>query len=403
MPLTSRALLMLWMVILMPEVQDIFLMYGRQYYQKYRLSPEQYKAMNAIMSCRTSNLGGHIDECDKCGYVRISYNSCRNRHCPKCQTITKEKWIDARKEELLPIPYFHVVFTIPEELNMIVYQNQKIAYKILFDAVSGTLKELSADKKHLGAQIGFSCVLHSWGSNMLYHPHLHVVLASGGLTPEGKFKTGGEDFFIHVNVLSSKFRGKFLYMLKKAYSEGKLKFHGSILEYSNEQLFRRALNPLYMKNWIVYCKETFNGPESVISYLGRYTHRVCISNNRILSIKDGYVTFKWRDYRDNKVKVMTIAADEFIRRFLMHVLPHKFMKIKHYGILANRNKKTKLKKCRIALNYTHSKAMFKGLHAVEIIKLITGKDVTLCPRCNEGKMHRVRSFDARGISPPVAV
>lgn len=394
---------MYWTVTMMPEVQDIFERYGREYHSKHSMSPGQYKAMMDIIHCRTEAFGGHVDECEECGYIQISYNSCRNRHCPKCQTFLKEKWIDARKEELLPVPYFHVVFTIPEELNMIAYQNQEKVYKILFDAVAGTLTELTADPKHLGVQIGFTSILHTWGQNLMHHPHIHCVVPSGGLTPEGKFKTGGREFFIHVNVLSSKFKGKFLWMLNKAYEAGGLEFYGSTLEYAQDQCFQSLLNSLRRKDWVVYCKETFNGPEAVIEYLGRYTHRVCISNHRILNIENGHVTFKWKDYRDNKEKIMTITAEEFIRRFLLHILPSGFMKIRYYGLLSNRNRNTKLKQCRRAAGYEHSKAQFKGLHAVEIIKILTGKDVTLCPCCGEGRLRTIRVIAAKGASPPVAV
>jgi hypothetical protein len=381
--------------MIMPEVQDIFEKYGMEYYQKNRMSEEQYKAMIDIVKCRTAELGGHVDECEECGHINILYNSCRNRSCPKCQTFKKVKWIDARKDELLPVPYFHVVFTIPEELNMLAYQNQKTVYKILFDAVAGTLLELTAEPKHLGAQIGFISILHTWGQNLMHHPHIHCVVPSGGLTPEGKFIAGDEDFFIHVKVLSRKFRGKFLGLLEEAYNAGKLEFYGDMREYGHDQFFQEYLNSLRRKDWVVYSKETFNGPEAVIEYLGRYTHRIAISNNRILSIDGGNVTFKWKDYRDGEHKIMTITAEEFIRRFLLHVLPSGFMKIRHYGILSNRNKSTKLKQCQIAAKFTKSKAQFKEMNAVEIIKILTGKDITLCPCCGKGKMNTVRILPAK--------
>lgn len=387
---------------MMPEVQEVFKRYGLEYHINHPMSPEQYKAMMAILECRTAELGGHVDECEECGHQQILYNSCRSRSCPKCQTFLKIKWIDARKEELLPVPYFHLVFTIPEELNMLAYQNQKVVYKILFDATAGTLLELSADPKHLGAQIGFISIIHTWSQNLLLHPHNHVVLPAGGLTPEGKFLVGEKDFFIHVKVLSSKFKGKFLGLLEEAYNTGKLKFYGSTLEYEQDQGFQEFLSALRRKDWVVYCKETFNGPEAVIEYLGRYTHRIAISNNRILNIDDGNVTFKWKDYRDGEQKIMTVTAQEFIRRFLMHVLPSGFMKIRYYGILSNRNKSTKLKKCQIAAKYTQSKAQFSGLNAVEIIKIVAGKDVTLCPACKIGKMKTIRIIPAKGRGYPAA-
>lgn len=385
---------------MMPEVQDIFKLYWQEYYKKHPITPQQYKTIMSIANCRTASLGGHVDECAECGHTQISYNSCRNRHCPKCQSFLKAKWIDSRKEELLPVPYFHVVFTIPEELNMVTYQNQQAVYKILFDAVAGTLLELTADPKYLGAQIGFTDILHTHGQNLMYHPHLHAVVPSGGLTPEGKFKTGKKKFFIPVKVLSRKFRGKFLAMLRKAYVNNELSFLGSILEYANDYCFEELLDRLYLKEWVVYCKEPFNGPGAVIEYLGRYTHRVCISNNRILNIDGGNVTFKWKDYRDGKIKVMTITADEFIRRFLMHILPAGFMKIRYYGLLSNRNRGTKLKRCQRLAGYKCRKSQLKGLHAVEIIKILTGKDVTLCPCCQKGKLRTIRQI-ARGVAPPL--
>lgn len=371
------------------EVQDILNLYLEDYCNIYSLTADQDNVLQSIINCRTSELGGHVDKCDHCGHEKPSYNSCKNRHCPKCQSFAKEKWIDARKEDLLPVPYFHTVFTIPEELNMIMYQNQKEMYKILFDAVSGTLSELSADPKYLGVQIGFMCVLHTWGQNLMYHPHIHSLIAAGGVNKDGDFKMSEEDFFIHVKVLSRKFRGKFLDMLKKAYESNTLEFHGSILEYAHEQIFLDLVNTLYKKEWVVYSKETFDGPDAVIEYLGRYTHRVAISNNRIIDISNRNVTFKWRDYKDNnKNKVMTITAVEFIRRFIMHILPYRFMKIRHFGLISNRNKTTKLKKLQDLLKFK-IKSKLKDMKAIDIIKILTGKDVTLCPCCKIGMMRTV--------------
>jgi hypothetical protein len=381
------------------EIQDILKRYLEDYCKKHSLTVHQHKVLMDIVNCRTAALGGHVDECDKCGHIEVSYNSCKNRHCPKCQMLKKAKWIDARKEDLLPVPYFHVVFTIPEQLNMIMYQNQEEMYKILFEAVSGTLTELAADSKHLGAQIGFTAILHTWGQNLMYHPHLHCIVAAGGVAEDGSFKMSKEDFFIHIKVLSQKFRGKFIHMLKKAYECGKLKFHGSTAEFNNEQIFFSLINTLYKKKWVVYSKKTFSGPEAVIEYLGRYTHRVAISNNRILSIKDGKVTFKWRDYRDNNTeKIMTITAEEFIRRFVMHILPKKFVKIRHFGLLANRNKTIKLRKLQANMSFK-IKSQFKDMKTVEIINLIIGRDVTRCPCCGKGTMKTIRIIPAAGFLP----
>jgi len=381
------------------EVQDILNRYLKDFLDVYALTAQQHNVIKDIGQCRTAALGGHADKCDKCGYIEISYNSCRNRHCPKCQTYKKEKWIDARKEDLLPVPYFHTVFTIPKQLNMIMYQNQEEMYKIFFAAVSGTLSELSADPKHLGAQIGFTCILHTWGQNLMYHPHLHCIVAGGGIAKDGSIKLCKEDFFVYVKVLSRKFRGKFMDMLKKVYESNKLEFHGSMLEFNNEQIFFNLVNTLYKMEWVVYSKETFSGPEAVIEYLGRYTHRVAISNNRILDIENGKVTFKWRDYKDNNTeKTMTISAVEFIRRYIMHILPKRFVKIRHFGLLANRNKKITLKKLQTVMKFK-IKSRFKDMKAVDIIKLIMGKDVSRCPCCGKGTMKTVYGIPVAGFSP----
>jgi hypothetical protein len=384
----------------MPEVQDIFTRYGEEYYKSHLLTPEQYKVLRSIINCRTSALGGHVDECEECGSFHISFNSCRNRHCPKCQSFLKAKWIDARKAEVLPVPYYHVIFTVPEELNPVIFQNQKVMYKILFDVVAATLLELTADPEHLGALIGFAAFLHTWGQNLLFHPHIHCLVPSGGLSPENKFIIGNDKFFVHVNILSEIFQKKFLQRLKEAYADDQLKFHRSIADYADRQCFQDFVNSLYLKSWVVHCKESFNGSEAVLEYLGRYTYRVCISNNRILGCEDGNVTFKWKDYRDGETKEMTVTAAEFIRRFLLHVLPTGFMKIRYYGLMSNRNRSTLLKTCQQLARYEPRQAQFKELPAVEIIKILTGKDVTLCPVCQKGRLRTIRTI-TRGISPPL--
>lgn len=287
--------------------------------------------MNAIESCRTSNLGGHIDVCDSCGHERISYNSCRNRHCPKCQGLAKEQWLLERKRDLLNIGYFHVVFTVPDSLNPLALQNQKIFYSLLFKAASETLAELSRDHKYLGAEIGIISVLHTWGQNLMDHPHVHCIVPGGGLSFDGtRFLRSREKFFIPVKVLSRKYRGKFLAFLKEAFQDGELRFCGKLEPLSGKLKFQSLINALYQKEWVVYCKKPFKSPWHVLRYLGRYTHRVAISNQKIVSLQDGRVTFSWRDYKDeNKTKLMTLEASEFIRRFLLHVLPDRFVKIRH--------------------------------------------------------------------------
>jgi hypothetical protein len=389
----------------MIELQDIFCEHGADYRKNHRLPLNVLKAMASIEACRTAELGGHIDECDECGHVRISYNSCRNRHCPKCQTLAKERWLEDRKKDLLPVGYFHVVFTIPQELNYLSFTNQKELYSILFKAVSETLLELGRDRKYLGAEIGFTSILHTWGQNLMHHPHIHCVVPSGGLSLDGtRWISCKGDFFIPVKVLSRKFRGKFLYYLKKAYYSNKLKFIGDNQDLVNIQVFQCFIDKLYKKEWVVYCKPPFSSAEHVLEYLGRYTHRVAISNNRLIFFENGYVTFKWRDYRDNnKQKFMTVTAEEFIRRFLIHVLPDKFMKIRHYGILSNRNRVTKLKKCKGLVGSVFKVTSTAKLSSVELLFKLTGVDLNICPCCTKGKMLRRRKLQPRNFSPPKIV
>lgn len=390
----------------MIEVQDIFLKYGFDYCNNHSLPLHLRKVISNIISCRTSELGGHVDECEDCGHTRISYNSCRDRHCPKCQTLKKERWLEDRKNDLLPVSYFHVVFTIPQELNFLTLINQKEMYSILFKATSETLLELSRDTKYLGAEIGFTTILHTWGQNLMNHPHIHCVVPSGGLSLDGsKWINSKKDFFIPVKVLSRKFRGKFLYYLKKEYyNNPKLKFinHNENLKYKD--VFQCFVDRLYKKEWIVYCKPPFGSAEYVLEYLGRYTHRVAISNNRIVAFENGLVVFKWRDYRDNnKQKFMTVTAEEFIRRFLMHVLPQKFVKIRHYGILSNRNRMSKLKKCKTILKVSSPKNDTKiKLNTAELLIKLTGVDINICPCCS-GKMANKRKIEPKIFGPPDTV
>lgn len=363
------------------EMQDIIKKYGKKYKTNHKLWPHVAKAMGAIENCRTEKLGCHEDVCDECGYTKISYNSCRNRHCPKCQSIARAKWIEEREAEVLNVKYFHVVMTIPSELYLIAYQNQSEVYKILFKSTAETLLELTRDKKYLGAEIGFMEVLHTWGQTMVYHPHIHCIVPAGGIDKLGKWRDSKKKFFIPVRVLSRKFRGKFLYYLKKA----KLEFYGKNDYLNNRQNFDELIAKMYNKEWISYCKKPFEDASSVIKYLGRYTHRVAISNERIIKEENGEVTFKYRDYKDNKkIKEMTLKAEEFIRRFLMHILPPGFMKIRHYGLLGNRNKKTKLAKCKKLTNTASS--VKPKLSTLEILKKTLGVDFNLCPVCQKGHL-----------------
>ena len=365
----------------MTKIQEILEIGLEEYLEKNKTIGYKQKVIKAIKNCKSDKLGAHKYVCDECGYEEIAYNSCRNRHCPNCQTGKKLKWIEARKEEVLNIKYYHVVFTIPSEIYNIAIQNQSKIYKIMFKASAETLQELAEDEKYLGGEIGFFSILHTWGQNLMYHPHIHCVVTGGGLTELGKWVEKEEDFFIPVKVMSRKFRGKFLSHMK----ETKLDFYGKNKELENPAIYNELIQSMYSKEWIVYCKEPFKNAESVIQYLGRYTHRVAISNERIIKIEDNKVRFKWRDYKDNnKMKEMTVTIEEFIRRFLIHILPPRFMKIRYYGILGNRNKKKKLLKCKILTRTKIYKK--KELPTLELLKKVLGKDFNLCPQCKKGHM-----------------
>jgi hypothetical protein len=388
----------------MIEVQDIFKQHGENYMRTHKLPPHILKTIINIEDCRTAALGGHVDECEDCGESRISYNSCRNRHCPKCQTLAKERWLDARKNDLLPVPYFHIVFTIPKELNYLTLLNQKAMYSILFKASSETLLELAKDKKYLGSEIGFTMILHTWGQNLMNHPHIHCIVPSGGLSLNNNgWINSKKDFLMPVKVVSRKFRGKFLSYLKEEYKNNTdLVFTGETEELKRKDVFQCYIDKLYKTEWVVYCKPPFGSAEHVLEYLGRYTHRVAISNNRIIALENDYVVFKWRDYSDNNnEKFMTLCADEFIRRFLMHILPPKFVKIRHYGILSNRNRITKLKKCKLLLKVSNvnEQSTISKLSIAELILKLTGKDIFACPIC-KGKMLRKERLESKLNRPP---
>jgi hypothetical protein len=363
------------------EVADVFRTHGPSYRETHKLPLNQLRTMHAVEVCRTAELGGHVDECEECGHVKISYNSCRNRHCPKCQFLKKGKWIEARGKELFPIQYFHVVFTLPDELNPLALRNREVIYNMLFKAASETLTELAG--KRLGARIGFIAVLHTWGQNLIDHPHLHCVVTGGGLS-QGKWISSKRRFLFPVKVMSRLFKGKFLAFLRKAYKEESLKFPWIA---HVEEAFTAFLSGLYTKEWVVYAKPPFNGPEIVLKYLGRYTHRIAITNQRIIGIEDGKVSFSWKDYADgNKHKIMTLDAAEFIRRFLLHVLPDGFVKIRHFGLLGNRNRKACLETCRMLLGVKEPETVPSETWQESLLR-ITGIDVTLCPLCH-GRMRR---------------
>lgn len=355
--------------------------------------------MRHIVQCRTAALGGHLDQCDTCGHQRICYHSCRDRHCPKCQSIARHDWLEKRLATLLPIPYFHVVFTIPHQLNALALGNQTILFNILFASVAATLQQVAATPRHLGAKIGFTAVLHTWGQNLMFHPHLHCVVTGGGLSPDGQsWIAARERFFLPIKVLRLLFRGKFLAALRQAYQAGQLKLAGSTAAFSQPSVWRHFLDQLYKKNWVVYAKPPFASPEYVFRYLGRYTHRVAISNNRILVVDHGHVTFSLKNYAaEGRREQMTVEAVEFIRRFLLHVLPPAFTRIRHFGLCAGRNVQTKLKTARAVLTPL-TPAVPQPLASTPSEKdsrpwwqrLLerTGIDILACPSCRRGRLVR---------------
>ncbi len=374
------------------EVADIFREYGKDFRRHHSLPLFHLKVMHAIEVCRTSHLGGHMERCDACGYEKPAYNSCRNRHCPKCQALTKSRWLQARKKELLPVGYFHNVFTLPHEINPIALCNQKVVFDILFKAVSETLITFGKNPKNgLGGKLGFIAVLHTWDQTLLDHIHLHCVIPGGALSPDHtQWVPARENFLFSIKALSRTFRGKFLDFLKRAFENGKLIFPGKTADLGTEKGFTRLLRKLRGKDWVVYSKKPFASPEQVLDYLGRYTHRVAISNHRIKNIEQGRVTFTYRDRSEGEaLKEMTLKAEEFIRRFLLHVLPNGFVRIRHFGFLANRCKKQNLKRCRKILNVPEKQPGTIEKTWQELMLELTGMDITQCPCCKQGKMQVV--------------
>ena len=335
------------------EVADVIRMAGNRFTQRYRqsLTWAQIKVLRAISRCRTSALGGHRDKCECCGYQAISYNSCRNRHCPKCQTNAREKWLRKRQKELLPVDYYHLVFSVPHRLVPLIWQNKKLLFALLFQSSADALQEVASDPKHLGAEIGFLSILHTWGQTLLPHPHIHCVVPGGGLSPDQAiWVSSRSSFFLPVKVLSRVFRGKFIDGLRRAFRNNKLSFSGECLQLEDEKSFAEFLRTLFQQDWVVYAKPPFGGPEHVLQYLARYTHRVAISNHRLLSVDETNVTFQWKDYaHHNKQRKMTLTCEEFLRRFMLHVLPKGFPRIRYFGWLANRRRKNMLPHCRVLL------------------------------------------------------
>lgn len=390
------------------EVAHIFRLYGEQYRRQHRLSRPQLRAMRAIESCRTAALGGHVYECDECGARKIRYNSCRNRHCPKCQSLDKERWLEQRCDELLPVPYFHVVFTVPHELNLLALANPRWFYDVLFASASQTLLEIAADPKHLGARIGALAVLHTWSQTLALHPHLHCIVPGGGLSLDGKgwVPTRRPDFLLPVQVLAALFRGKFLASVKRAYQAGELRLPESL---QAPAVVQALLDGLYRKSWVVYSKPPFAGPEKVLAYLARYTHRVAISNHRLLQLDGGgKVSFTYKDYaQGGRRREMTLPAEEFTRRFLLHVLPEGFVRIRYYGLLSNRHRKRNLIHCRelLGIEGVAAQSQESGNWQSRLIRL-TGRDPTHCTACGQGHLRHIEELPPRpwaglpGRSPP---
>jgi hypothetical protein len=335
------------------EVADVFRQHEKEFLGAWgnMLTAQQRRAFRDICACRSAALGAHLEQCDHCLHAAIAYNSCRNRNCPKCQSTARDRWLTARSAEVLPVPYCHLVFTLPQELSVLALQNQRLLYGILFRAASETLLAIAADPRRLGGQLGFLAVLHTWNQRMLHHPHLHCLVPAGGLSAGRARWIGARPrFFLPVKVLGKLFRGKFSTFLAAEFRNGTLRFTGVLTHLKNSVAFDRLLRQLRSKSWVVYAKRPFGGPEHVIQYLARYTHRVAISNGRLLEMRDGQVTFRWRDSADgNQQKTMTLDAVEFIRRFLLHILPTGFVKIRHFGFLANRIRREALSLCRALL------------------------------------------------------
>ena len=382
------------------ELADIVRAHGARYRQTHVLARVQRAAMRAIEACRTAVLGGHRETCDRCGVVRVSYNSCRNRHCPKCQTLTKERWLAARRAELLPIPYFHVVFTLPHDLNALAQGNPRVLYTLLFRAAADTLLTFGRDPRHLGGTIGITAILHTWGQNLSQHLHLHCLVTGGALAGDrSRWIAGRASFLFPVRALSTVFRAKYLAGLPRAFDARQLTFAGGTADLADRGTFTGFLGQLRAIDWIVYAKRPFAGPEQVLDYLGRYTHRVALSNNRLVDHRDGVVRFCWKDYADHdRVKVMTLDADEFLRRFLLHVVPRGFMRIRHFGWLANRTRRATLTRCRDLLGQPPPDDV-PPESVAGLMQRLTGLDVARCPVCAEGRM-QITTLVVRMVPPP---
>lgn len=381
------------------EVGDILRKYTPAFLDRYDhvLSLDQRRVLKDLAVCRTATLGGHLEQCDQCGQQRIAYNSCRNRHCPKCQAMARARWMAARAQELLPVEYFHVVFTLPDDLALVGLQNPRLVYGLLFRAAAQTMLQVARDPKHLGADIGFLAVLHTWGQNLHLHPHLHCVVPGGGIAVDGsRWVSCRPGFFLPVRVLSRLFRGKFLAHFGEAFRRQRLRLHGQLEALANANAFQDLVDKLFATEWVVYAKPPFGGPEQVLKYLARYTHRVAISNHRLLKLEDDKVIFRYKDYADDHAqKVLALDAVEFIRRFLQHVVPSGFMRIRHFGLLANRCRAEKLQESRRLIENAGASPLTSasnGEAATEIATESPGERHR-CPRCSAGRMIIVELFE----------
>jgi hypothetical protein len=377
------------------EVAEVFRDGAIRFLTEYgsMLSREQRQVLRAVMDCRTPALGGRLERCDACGHERLRYNSCRNRHCPKCQALARAQWMEARSLELLPIPYFHVVFTLPKELRSLALQNKRLVYRILFQAAAETLQAVAANPQHLGAEIGILAVLHTWGQNLMHHPHVHCVVTGGGLSPDRsrwiacrRSRRARKCFFLPVPILSRVFRGKFIDSLKRAFSARQLTLEGQLAFLRHAGAFEHLLNRSVRKEWTVYAKRPFGGPEQVLKYLARYTHRVAISDRRLVDLRNGRVRFRYKDYADGqKTKVLRLSSSEFIRRFLLHTLPSGFVRIRYYGLLANRRRRERLDLCRSLLGVQReTEAAEPGGERCELRDSPDRHDT--CPLCQRGRL-----------------
>ena len=386
------------------ELADIFQKHAPAFLGAFgdSLSRDQKKALRDITVCRTAALGGYVEQCDRCGHRQIAYRSCRNRRCPKCQAATRAVWLEQQAFLLLPVEYFHVVFTVPQSIAPLALQNQRVVYGILFRAASEALLQVAADPKRLGAQIGFLAVLHTWGQNLHAHPHLHCAVPGGGISRDrSRWIFARKRFFLPVKVLSRLFRGKFVAYLKQAFQQGRLGFHGKIEALGERGRFLAWLDGLARSEWVVYAKPPFGGPQQVLKYLARYTHRVAISNQRLISLQNGQVTFQWKDYaRGNRMGTMTLAAHEFIRRFLLHVLSRGFVKIRHFGFLANQCRQREIALCRKLLDQeSTTESSWTCSHSDVTPARPKPEPAGRCPVCRQGRMNRVEMVTPR--SPPL--